>query len=649
MGKIEQWSRVEETVSEAEKSHRQARRASSELSRKTGITRIERKAREYGAATRDVAKAQKAEGIFETTRDAFLGPEDSDERSLVSFREKELRDAVKKMFGKEGIARRRAVLFNEEADQLKRMSDPPSASELEALEEIRADLAKLQTEERALLEESPEAFAGLHLFELKEYKEQLQRGRIVETPYVKEQIEDFLVRLRAGTPILVYGHLGSGKTELCMHMAREHLGREALVISGSKNISLAEFYGHQVLAIDKMDTAELDTFVKEIEKKYKEWRSENPDEPEEEKQRAHDRIVSVYSQSIKGGTISEYFLGPIYRAMREGRPVIIDEVNAIPHEILISLNHILTRKVGDIVPVQQDSGDAVTVQEGFGLMMTANLNQGQERYVDRQELDPAFLSRLYKKEYNYLPQAVRGSLAENRKNHDVQNDLFRILIARVMDNHGDMTLPVGSAEKLWRLAQAARITQDVFAGRDIDSAYYFTQGGSKPLRYLLKEGVCSPRALEKIFLTWTKSGFATELDRAIWDDFIAQSTIPSDRAYLYQLFKDQFGFFKSNGWEQSPNYGSGGNVLSFDVNPPRNASGQKKYISARETVEMCFGPIPERKRFPDTVLTRKKKGQTPERPISDLPEKLTALQNEVSLLEQEMEILGVDVTDFLKP
>ncbi len=645
----EQWTKIEETVTEAEKSHRRARRASQELALKTGTNRATRNNAPFEGGTRDIVKAQKAEEVFEAARDALLGEEGSDERALVSFREKELRAAITSMYGKDGIAAKRARLLDEEADQLRRMSELPTASEIEALDDIRGDLSTQRTEENKLLLGSPEAFAGLHLFELKKYKEQLENGRIAETPYVKEQIEDLLVHFRTGVPLLVYGHLGSGKTELCMHIAREYIGKDALVISGSKNISLAEFYGHQVLAIDKIDTTELDAFVRSVEQKHNEWVAEHADAPEEERQRAHDRYLHIYAQGIKGGTVSQYFLGPIYRAMQEGRPIIVDEVNAIPHEILISLNHILTRRIGDIVPVQQDSGASVSVQEGFGVMMTANLNQEQERYIDRQDLDPAFLSRLYKKEYNYLPQITRGSLAEAKKSRGVENDLFRILLARVMDAHGDMALPSGSPEKLWRLAQAARITQDVFAGRDIDKAYYFTQGGSKAVRYALKEGVCSPRALERIVTTWIKDGFRYELDRAIWDDFIAQSTVPSDQAYLYQLFKDQFGFFKSDGWDQAPSYGSGGTVLLFDIKAPKNESGSKEYTSARETVEMCFGPIPKRTRFPDTTTSKKKTSKIPEQTPSDLPEKLSVLQNDFEELNREMEVLGGDVIDFLKP
>src|SRR3989338_8643126 len=273
-----------------------------------------------------------------------------------------------------------------------------------------------------LVQSSPEAFYGLRLKELEGYKKELKHGRIVETPYVQNKAEDIVAHLQANRPVLVYGHFGSGKTELAMHVARKYLKKDALVISGAKHMSLAELYGHQVLSLDKIDTAELDTFTKEVEAKYNAWVDEHKDANEAEKNRAHDRILQTYLTQLKTGTISKYFLGPIYRAAKEKRPIIIDEVNAIPHELLISLNFFLTRKPGDKMNVQQDSGEVVEVpEEGINVIMTGNLNQGQEQYVGRQDMDTAFLSPLYKLEYDYLPQKTEGSLEDEASK---ENELF---------------------------------------------------------------------------------------------------------------------------------------------------------------------------------------------------------------------------------
>src|SRR3989344_683761 len=297
-------------------------------------------------------------------------------------------------------------------------------------------------------------------------------------------------------------------------------------------------------------------------------------------------------------TISEFYMGPIYRAMKEGRPLIIDEVNAIPHEVLISLNHILTRRVGEEVDIQMDSGERVTIQEGFCIIMTGNLNQGQEQYIAREDMDAALLSRIHQVEYDYLPQKTEGSLEESGEG----NELFHLILARVMDKQADIDLPEGSVRKLSNLAKAARFTQDVFAGREVKNAYYFQQGSSS-VKYLLQKSVLTMRALNKIMTQWQGEQYKQELDHYIYKEFISQSTIASDRAYLYQLFKDRFGFFQGAGWEQTPDYGAGGIVTAFNVPVPENHTESMEFFGPRQTVEFAYGEAPERTVWPETDVS----------------------------------------------
>ena len=358
----EQWKPVEENVEKAEKAKRRAFQASRELASSSGATKRERESLEYKykpKASRVEQKASERESSFEEEVERILGEAGSLERLFAGFQFKNLKQALRE---ERVVEDGKAKLLTEETEILKNTKDAPSGSEQEALAEIRKELSNSDQLREKIHQSSPEAYFGIHLKELKGYKKELENGRIVETPYVKNVAEDAAAHIKAGKPVMLYGHLGTGKSELAMHIAKNYIGQNALVVSGSKYTALAELYGHQTLAVDKET----------------------------------------------GSTVSEFFLGPVYRAMEEGRPVIIDEVNAIPHEVLISLNHILTRQPGDAVNVQQDSGKMVTVKEGFGILMTGNLNQGQEKYVDRQEMDPAFLSRLYKIEYDYLPQKTEG-------------------------------------------------------------------------------------------------------------------------------------------------------------------------------------------------------------------------------------------------
>jgi MoxR-like ATPase len=604
----EQWQKIEEKTNEAEIAERKRRSAEVELYEETGLTKTEReelgkeKLLEREAIAEIAEELENEKEALAQESEELLGLKDSPERALVALQKENLWKALRE---NRKIELEREQLLEKESELLETIGEAqdkgkPTRGKSAVLEKTRNRLDALESEKEKLLESSPEAYFGLHLKELKEYKKDLGKGRIVETPYVKKQVEDITTHLRANKPVMLYGHLGSGKTELAMHVAREYMGKEALVISGSKHTSLAELYGHQILSVDKINKEELDGFTQEVEKKFEGWIKENPKTKETEKDRAHDRILQTYLTQFKGGTISDFFMGPVYRAMAEGRPVIVDEVNAIPHEVLISLNHILTRKVGEKINVQQNTGTQVEVKEGFGVMMTGNLNQGQEKYVERQDMDPAFLSRLYKLEYDYLPQKTEGSLEDE---FGKENELFHLLLSEVMDKNCNIEAPKDSIKKLWNLAKAARITQDVFAGKEIANAYYFQEAGGRAAKYLLKESVMSIRAIENILEQWKKEEYEKELDHYIWKEFVSQSTIASDKAYLYQLLKDRFNFFQSDGWEQNPDYGSGGVVNVFDIKAPKNSAPEKRFFGPREIVEFSFGKAPERAKWPEVEVS----------------------------------------------
>jgi MoxR-like ATPase len=565
------WGAIEKNVNESEEKKHQGQNASQVLFAETGLQREERTEKdrqeilEKANRKRVTEKALERENFFNQEAEKILGQADSPERVLVGFRMENLAKALRY---EKALETKRQVLLNEEVEVLKSSNNAPRGEELEALDEIREELKKNQQLREDLLVLNPEAYFGLNLKKLKESKKEFSEGRIVETDYVKEKMEDIELHLRADKPILIYGHLGSGKSELAMHAAKKYSKKPALIISGSKNISQAEFYGHQVLTVDENS----------------------------------------------GSTVSDFYLGPIYQAMEEGRVVIIDEVNAIPHEVLISLNHLLTRKVGDKINIQQDSGREIEIQEGFGIIMTGNLNQGQEKYIDRQDMDPAFLSRLHKIEYDYLPQNTEGTLEDEASK---ENEQFQLLLVSLMDKNGNLEIPEDSLKKLWNLAKSARIIQNVFAGKELDSAYYFKEAGGRSTRYLLKESVLSLRGLENVISQWKAEGFAKELDYYVYNNFIKEGTVASDRAYLYQLMKDQFGFFQTkvkdfdndgkeiekDSWPQNPNYGSGGVVNSFDITTPKNPAEKRKFFTPRRVVEFAFGKAPERTQWPQTKET----------------------------------------------
>jgi len=271
--------------------------------------------------------------------------------------------------------------------------------------------------------------------------------------------------------------------------------------------------------------------------------------------------------------------------------------------------------------------------------MTGNLNQGQEKYLERQDMDPAFLSRLYKLEYDYLPQETEGSLKDGAGK---ENELFHLLLAEVMDKNGNIEAPNDSIKKLWNMAKAARVTQDVFAGREIGNAYYFQEAGGRAIKYLLKESVMSIRAIGNILEQWKKEGYDKELDYYIWKEFVSQSTVVSDRAYLYQLLKDRFGFFQSAGWEQNPDYGSGGAVNFFNLKAPKNFSAPMEFFGPRQTIEFAFGQAPERAKWPESEIDQEK---IETKNFEDL-EKLEEFQKS---FERDLEVMEVSISKVCQP
>ena len=245
---LELWKKIESRVNEAEDAMRRRRKASDELRSETGMTKGERESKGNEAVLasakrkRVAKKALEREEDFEKSACNILGDEGSPERELVRLEKKNLITALR---CEKKITDAWKVLMGEESEVLKTIDGEPSGARQEALCEIREELTMLEQSRKELLQSSPEAYIGLHLKELKKYKKELEAGRIVETPYVRRWAEDIAAHARTCMPVFIYGHLGSGKSELARHISRYHLGKEPLIVNGSKHTTLAEFFGHR--------------------------------------------------------------------------------------------------------------------------------------------------------------------------------------------------------------------------------------------------------------------------------------------------------------------------------------------------------------------------------------------------------------------
>jgi transcriptional regulator with AAA-type ATPase domain len=85
-----------------------------------------------------------------------------------------------------------------------------------------------------------------------------RRGSIIETPYVREKIDEVMESLEGDIPqpVMLIGVHGAGKTELARHMARTRFGVEAIEIPGSEDLDKRDFEGRY-----KLEAADLEGFV----------------------------------------------------------------------------------------------------------------------------------------------------------------------------------------------------------------------------------------------------------------------------------------------------------------------------------------------------------------------------------------------------
>jgi len=473
---------------------------------------------------------------------------------------------------------------------------------VDKLQQLFAKEEAYKTLKKNLCNQNPEAFIGLHLKELRAYKRQLDQGGIVVTPYVQQVKEDIISHLRFSKPVFMSGHLGSGKTELAIHVAKEMTGKDPLIISGAEDTSLSELYGHQVLKTKEMDMSSFDTYNREVELKFEEWKESRgealgkmtPEEQQHVMDQAHDRILQIYLKNFESSTTSGFLLGKVYQAMDEGRTLILDEVNAIPHEVLISLNHLLTRKPGETIYVQQYPGEKVVIKEGFGVIATGNLNTAAigKVYIGRKELDLAWRNRFYEKDYDYLPQNDTGSSEEAKEN----DDQFHLLLTHLMTHEGALKIPEGGVRKIWNLAKAAKNFQNIFSGKR--TAEIMDETTKQKIKVQLQQAVPSFRDLLSIVKAWKADNFIKELDYYVYREFLSKNFPPADKAMVYLFMQSFYDFFNSNGWTPKSEFVHSDQAKNFSIKVPENAEKKCELFTKRDTVEIAFGKAPERTVFP---------------------------------------------------
>lgn len=300
---------------------------------------------------------------------------------------------------------------------------------------------------------------ALGALRLREAARQL-RGGLLETAQMRGIISEALPAVLRGDPVLLVGETGGAKTALAEHLSRLAVGGEPEFVSGYGDITGAQLIGTHELRADG------------------------------------------------GATVSVFVPGPLLRAMTEGRPVILDELNAMPAEFLKRLNRVLQLRPGDAFGVQEDAGREVRIAPGFAILATAN-EQTPHRYRGLDRLSAELVNRFGANAYRvHYPDTGLGY-----DGFPVENAL--LATAAVVDRRGELPPGLG-VDELFRVARAAFISQQVFAGEHGEGfGDYVSTEREIDGRPGLEEAVLAPRTLVAILQKVAGSAGSVTLERAL--------------------------------------------------------------------------------------------------------------------------------------
>lgn len=314
----------------------------------------------------------------------------------------------------------------------------------------------------------------------------LQKGLLL-TDSMQENIDYVLPSLVAGKPVLFVGDTGGAKTALAEFISREYFGVEPELISGHAEVNSYQLMGKTGLrSADKWTEDDLEGAIDQIiQEGGAQYDKVTPE------LRTTLRPQAIERLKARTGTVSDFDAGPMLRAMQEGKPIILDEINAIPPDFTKRLNKILQLRPGDTYVPQEDSGQAIKIQPGFCIIAT--LNEKSKRYKGVEDLSVEIQNR-------FGANVVRILYPDQQvADGQVPKDNLRLALAFLRDRSGDIDPDIDLTE-VGNFVRGAHVTQKLFTGSDIPNYV-----PSNVVRDGLKEAVIAPRTMIDI-LSKAKEG-----------------------------------------------------------------------------------------------------------------------------------------------
>lgn len=315
--------------------------------------------------------------------------------------------------------------------------------------------------------------------QVREWKRQLDSGLLM-TEQMQTIIDETLPAMMRGEPTLFIGETGGAKTALAEYMARRYCGVEPEFVSAYGDVNSYQLIGKQEL------------------------REKN------------------------GASISEFVPGPIIRAMEQGNPLILDEINAMPPELLKRLNKIMQLRPGDKFTVQEDSGRIVEVQPGFCVIATAN--EKSKRYKGVDDLSVEFQNR-------FGANINRVRYPDHDKSYgEYPRENAQLAMAAVATERGELP-PEIDVRDFEDFVRAARLSQQIFSGTNGEGYNKFID--TEKLvddRPGLEETVLAPRTMVDILHKVAGSYGTVSLKRAC-QTFLDGIKNPNDRQVMHHILE----------------------------------------------------------------------------------------------------------------
>lgn len=315
--------------------------------------------------------------------------------------------------------------------------------------------------------------------QVREWKRQLDSGLLM-TEQMQTIIDETLPAMVRGEPTLFVGETGGAKTALAEYMVQTYFGVDPEFVSAYGDVNSYQLMGKQEL------------------------REEN------------------------GASVSEFVPGPIIRAMEQGTPLILDEINAMPSELLKRLNKIMQLRSGDRFTVQEDSGRVVEVQPGFCIIATAN--EKSKRYKGVDDLSVEFQNR-------FGANINRVRYPDYDKGYDeYPRENAQLAMATVATQRGELPPDIDEGD-FENFVRAARLSQQIFSGTNGEGYNQFIDTEKMvDDRPGLEETVLAPRTMVDILHKVAGSYGTVSLKRAC-QTFLDGIKNPNDRQVMHHILE----------------------------------------------------------------------------------------------------------------